>query len=79
MDFKNDDIAMIFGPNDSLVESNITIVADIYPEFNETFSIRILIPLFMEEIGVKSGNITKATGVIWNDDSKCCYVFISYY
>ena len=79
MDFKNDEIVIIFGPNDTQIETNITIVADIYPEFAETFGIAVLIPFEMEVIGVTSGNITTATGVIWNDDSNLVmHVFTTY-
>jgi len=79
MDFKNDEIVIIFGPNDTQIETNITIVADIYPEFAETFAIAVLIPLEMEVIGVMSGNITTATGVILNDDSNLVmHVFTIY-
>ena len=52
-----------------MVKAYIAILSDIYPEFNETFSIRVLIPLEMKEIGVKHGDIINATGIIWNDDS----------
>jgi len=72
MDFRNDEIVLMFGPNDTQVETNIMIIADIYPEFNETFGINLLIPLDMEVIGVMSGNITTATVVIWDDDSNLC-------
>ena len=79
MDFKNDEIVIIFGPNDTQIETNITIVADIYPEFAETFGIAVLIPFEMEVIGVMSGNITTATGVIRNDDSNLVtHVFTTY-
>jgi len=69
-DFDDDDIEVLFGPNSTLVSVNVTIFDDIYPEFNEIFDISIIIPPAMKEIGVKNGNISRAIGVILNDDSK---------
>ena len=68
MDFNSDDIDVVFGPRDTQVVTNITITADKYPEMNETFIITMMIPPDMKEIGVNSGTITNATGVILNDD-----------
>ena len=70
MDFNSDDIDVVFGPSDIQVITNITITADRFPETNETFIITMIIPPDMNEIGVNSGTITNATGVILNDDSK---------
>ena len=70
MDFNSDDIDVVFGPRDTQVVTNITITTDRYPEINETFIITMIIPSDMKEIGVNSGAITNATGVILNDDSK---------
>ena len=74
MDFNSDDIDVVFGPRDTQVVTNITITADKYPEMNETFIITMIIPPDMKEIGVNSGTITNATGVILNDDSKIVFV-----
>ena len=68
MDFSSDDIDVVFGPTDTQVVANITIAADRYPEFNETFLITVIIPPDMKEIGVNYGAIINATGVILNDD-----------
>ena len=68
MDFSSDDIDVVFGPTDTLVVANITIISDRYPEVNETFLITVIIPLGMKEIGVNNGTIINATGVILNDD-----------
>ena len=68
MDFNNDDVDVVFGPGDTQVVTNITITADRYPEINERFIITMIIPPDMKEIGVNSGAITNATGVILNDD-----------
>ena len=70
MDFNSDDIDVVFGPSDTEVITNIPITADRFPETNETFVITMIIPPEMNEIGVNSGTITNATGVILNDDSK---------
>ena len=70
IDFVSSEIEVVFSPNSTLVSVNITIFDDIYPEFNESFDIAIMIPAAMKEIGVKDGNITKAIGFILNDDSK---------
>ena len=61
---------MVFGPNDTQVFVNITIVDDSYPEFNETFNISVIIPPAMRQIGVMEGDIITTTGFILNDDSK---------
>jgi len=70
MDFKGDDIDLMFGPNDTQVFVNITIVDDAYPEFNETFKILVIIPPAMRQIGVMEGDTITAIGFILNDDSK---------
>ena len=70
LDFDSGEIEVVFSPNSTLVSVNITIFDDIDPEFNETIDIAIMITAAMKEIGVKDGNITKAIGVILNDDSK---------
>ena len=78
MDFNSDDIDVVFGPRDTEVVTNITITADRYPEINETFVITMIIPPDMKEIGVSSGRITNATGVILNDDSKIEFYRITF-
>ena len=70
MDYNSSDIDVVFGPRDTQVVTNITTTADKYPENNETFVITMIIPADMKEIGVNSGSITNATGIIVNDDSK---------
>jgi len=70
IDFDSGDIEVFFGPNSTLASVNITIFDDIYPESNETFDILVIIPPAMKEIGVKNGYISRAIGVILNDDSK---------
>ena len=70
MDFNSDDIDVVFSPSDTEVITNITITADRFPETNETFIITVIIPSDTNEIGVNSGTVTNATGVILNDDSK---------
>ena len=79
MDFSSDDIDVVFGPTDTQVVANITITADRYPEVNETFLISLIIPPDVKEIGVRSGRITNATGVILNDDRKILFHKITFY
>ena len=73
MDFSSDDIDVVFGPTDTQVVVSITITADRYPEVNETFLISVIILPNVKEIGVRSGRITNATGVILNDDRKILF------
>ena len=70
----SDDIEVLFCPSCSQVSVNIKLLADIYPEANETFDVTIIIPPAMKEIGVKNGNISKANGIIINDDSKVYHI-----
>ena len=79
MDFSIDDIVVVFGPTDTQVIANITIISDRYPEVNETFLISLIIPPDVKEIGVRSGRITNATGVILNDDRKILFHKIIFY
>jgi len=69
-DFESDEIDVVFGPHDTQVAADIKIVADSYPEFNETFNISLIIPPDMKQIGVMEGDMTAATGIILNDDSR---------
>ena len=63
-------IPITFEPNITEVVVNITIVDDMELELTEEFSIELVIPDSVHNIGVNPGSITSAVVEIVDDDSK---------
>ena len=61
---------MAFEPKTTEVVVNITIVDDKELELTEEFSIELVIPDSVHDIGVNPGSITSAVVKIVDDDSK---------
>ena len=63
-------IPVLFKANVTEVTVNITIVNDEELEHTEEFSIQLVIPDDVHDIGVNNGSITSAVVEIVDDDSK---------
>ena len=61
---------MTFEPYSTEVSVNITIVDDMQLELTEEFSIELVIPDSVHNIGVNPGSITSAVVKIVDDDSE---------